>query len=274
MLTIETAARITAVIVGIGLLQSSTQLLLSLREFFSSGLFDWNSRQVLTKTHIPTKSQRVSRRWMVGHSGIVWLRVVVVVRIIGTVGLIIPFQSNVLYGSYACIILLTSLFLTYQIRYGKDGSNQISVIILAGLAFTFLLPMSSPFQPVGLYFIAAQAVLSYFAAAISKISNAQWRAGSAMKSILNTATYGQSTASAALNRRPWFGGVVGWSVIGVELIYPVVLISPPGLLIVLLFAAAVLHLATAVLIGLDTFFWAFTATFPAIIFVNGVLFSR
>jgi hypothetical protein len=35
-----------------------------------------------------------------------------------------------------------------------------------------------------------------------------------------------------------------------------------------------LHLATAVLIGLDTFFWAFTATFPAIIFVNGVLLSR
>jgi hypothetical protein len=49
MLTIESAARITAVIVSIGILQSSLQLLLSLKEFWSSGLFDWNSRQILTR---------------------------------------------------------------------------------------------------------------------------------------------------------------------------------------------------------------------------------
>jgi len=257
MLTIESAARITAVIVGIGILQSSSQLLLSVKEFCSSGLFDWNSRQILAKPHAA-----------------MWLRVVLIARIICSVALIVPFQSNLLYGSYASIILLSSLFLAYQIRYGKDGSNQISSIILAGLVFTFLLPMSSPFQPVGLYFIAAQALLSYFAAGISKISNAKWREGSALQSILNTATYGHFRAAAILNRRPWIGGFVGWSVIVVEIVFPVALVSPPGVLIGLLFAGAMLHLATAVLIGLDTFFWAFTATFPAIIFVNGVLLGR
>ena len=268
MLTIESAARITAVIVSIGILQGSLQLLLSLKEFCSSGLFDWNSRQILTGPH------SMSRGWMVGNSGSVWLRVVVIARIVCSVGLITPFQSNLLYGSYASIILLSSLFLAYQIRYGKDGSNQISFIILAGLAFTFLLPVSSPFQPVGLYFIAAQALFSYFAAGISKISNAKWREGSALKSILNTATYGHFKAAAALNRRPWVGGFVGWSVIIVEIVFPVALVSPPGVLITLLFAGAMLHLGTAVLIGLDTFFWAFTATFPAIIFVHGVLLGR
>ena len=268
MLTIEIAARITAVIVGIGILQSSSQLLLSVNEFCSSGLFDWNSRQILTRSY------GASRKWMVGLSGSAWLRVVLIARILCTVALIIPFQSNLLYGSYVSIILLSSLFLAYQIRYGKDGSNQISFIILAGLAFTFLLPLSSPFQPAGLYFIAAQALLSYFAAGISKISNAKWRQGSALQSILNTATYGHFKAAAVLNRRPWIGGFVGWSVIVVEIIYPVALVSPPPVLIALLFAGAMLHLATAVLIGLDTFFWAFTATFPAIIFVNGVLLAR
>jgi hypothetical protein len=268
MLTIEIAARITAVLVGIGILQSSAQLLLSVKEFRSSGLLDWNSRQALTR------SPGASRSWMVGQSGSVWLRVVLIVRIASTVALIAPFQSNVLYGTYACVILLSSLFLSYQIRYGKDGSNQISFIILAGLAFTFLLPTSSPFQPVGLYFIAAQALFSYFAAGISKITNAKWRQGSALTSILNTASYGDSTAAAALAKRPWLGGVVGWIVIVVEIIFPVALVAPPGVLIALLFAGGMLHLGTAVLIGLDTFFWAFTATFPAIIFVNGVFLSR
>jgi hypothetical protein len=60
----------------------------------------------------------------------------------------------------------------------------------------------------------------------------------------------------------------------VEIIFPVVLVAPPGVLVALLFAGAMLHLGTAVLIGLDTFFWAFTATFPAIIFVHGVLLGR
>jgi len=268
MLTIESAARITAVIVGIGILQGSLQLLVSLREFNASGLFDWNSRQILARSH------GASRGWMVGHSGSVWLRIVVIARIVCSVALIAPFQSNLLYASYAVIILLSSLFLAYQIRYGKDGSNQISFIILAGLAFTFLLPTSSPFHAVGLYFIAAQALFSYFAAGISKISNAQWREGSALQSILNTATYGHSTAAALLRRRPWVGGFVGWTVIVVEIIFPVALVAPPGVLVALLFAGALLHLGTAVLIGLDTFFWAFTATFPAIIFAHGVLVGR
>ena len=268
MLTIESAARITAVIVGIGILQGSLQLLFSLKEFGSSGLFDWNSRQVLAR------SRGASRRWMVGHSGSLWLRIVVIARIVFSIALIMPFQSNLLYASYATIILLSSLFLAYQIHYGRDGSNQISVIILAGLAFTFLLPTSSSFQAVGLYFIAAQALLAYFAAGISKISNAQWRQGSAMQSILNTTTYGHSMAAAVLRRQPWIGGFVGWSVIGVEIVFPVALVAPPGILVALLIAGAILHLATSVLIGLDTFFWAFTATFPAIIFVHGVLLAR
>ena len=268
MLTIESAARITAVIVGIGLLQSSLQLLSGLKEFCSDGLFDWNSTQVRNRSH------GALRGWIVGRSGTVWLRFALIARIVCLVALIAPFQSNLLYGSYAIIILLSSLFLAYQIRYGKDGSNQISFIIIAGLAFTFLLPTSSPFQPVGLYFIAAQALLSYFAAGISKISNAKWREGSALQSILNTATYGHVRAAALLNRRPWLSGFVGWSVIFVEIVFPVALIAPPGVLIALLFAGAMLHLGTAVLIGLDTFFWAFTATFPAIIFAHGVLVGR
>jgi len=95
-----------------------------------------------------------------------------------------------------------------------------------------------------------------------------------MQSILNTATYGHPTAAGLLRRQPWVGGFVGWSVIVVEIVFPVALVAPPGVLVALLFAGAMLHLATAVLIGLDTFFWAFTATFPAIIFAHGVLLGR
>lgn len=265
MLTIEIAARVTAILVGIGMLQNSLELLSGSRQFITGGLFDWNSRRILSS------SPGAVRGSMVGRTGAVWLRSAVIVRIVCSAALIIPLQSNLLYGIYAIGILLSSFFLAYQIRYGKDGSNQISIIVLAGLAFTFLMPTTSPFHPVGLYFIAAQAVLSYFAAGVSKISSAPWRQGSAMRSILNTATYGQSTVASLITGRPWIGGSVGWSVIIVEIIFPVALIAPPGVLVALLIAGALLHLGTVALIGLDTFFWAFTATFPAIILANGAL---
>ena len=84
MLTIESAARITAVIVGIGILQGSLQLLLSVKEFGSSGLFDWNSRQ------ITAGSRGASRGWMVGHTGLAWLRFVVIARIVCSIALITP----------------------------------------------------------------------------------------------------------------------------------------------------------------------------------------
>lgn len=260
MFTLEIATRISAVFVAIGLLLSSAQLLSGLREFRASGLFDWSSRR-----------NRATRGWMTGRTGTALLQVALIARIAGCAALLVPFQSDLLYGSYAILILVTGLFLAYQIGYGKDGSNQISVIVMAGLAFTFLMPASSPFRPVGLYFIAAQAVLSYFAAGLSKLVSARWRDGSALRTILNTASYGDRTIGALVVRRPWIAGIAGWSVIVIEIVFPVALVAPLGVLIALLIAGALLHLGTVALIGLDTFFWAFTATFPAIIFAHGVL---
>jgi len=133
------------------------------------------------------------------------------------------------------------------------------------------LPAAGPFRPLGLYFIAAQALFSYFAAGISKLSSTPWRKGTAFQTIVNTATYGHRRAAFIINSKPWIGSFVGWSVISVEIVFPVALVSPIGVLIALLCAGAILHLGTAALIGLDTFVWAFTATFPAIIFAHGAL---
>jgi hypothetical protein len=259
MLTVETAARIAAILVGVGILQSALVLLIGFRRFRSTGLFEWNGLQ----TERPHDER-----------GALWLRWVLAARAICALGLIIPFQNNLFYGAYALLILLTGFFLADRIRYGKDGSSQISVIIVAGLAFTFLIPTSSPFAPVGLYFIAAQALLSYFAAGLSKISSPRWRDGSAFQTIMNTATYGNARVANIVNRLPRLGNVVGWSVISAEIIFPVAVISPVGVLFALLLAGLVLHIGTAVLIGLDTFFWAFTATFPAIIVAHGALVGR
>jgi len=265
MLTIESAARITAIIVAIGFFISSAQLLLSVKAYIAGGMFDWNSARVRST------SRRGVRRLLTGRSGTIWLRAALIVRAICSLALIAPFQSDRLYGISALLILLTSLFLAYQIRSGKDGSNQISIIIIAGLAFTYLMPAGSPFRPLGLYFIAAQALFSYFAAGLSKLASSPWRAGSAFQTIVNTATYGQRRAAAIVNRSPWVGSLVGWSVLSVEIVFPVAIVSPMGALIALLCAGAMLHLGTAAVIGLDTFVWAFTATFPAIIFAHDAL---
>lgn len=265
MLSIDLAARIMAILVGIGVLQSSLELLSLHRELVSDGLFDWRT------AHILHRPKRAATEWMLARRGAFWLRVVVVARIVCSAALIIPFQPAGFYAAYAIVLVLSSLFLSYQIRFGRDGSSQISVIILAGLAFTFLMPTPGPFHAVGLYFIAAQAIFSYFAAGLSKLTNRFWRSGSALTFVLNTASYGQPTIGAILARRPRVALVAGWTVIVVEIAFPLALISPVWVLVAFLVAGALLHLATVLLIGLDTFFWAFTATFPAIIVAHDIL---
>ena len=56
-----------------------------------------------------------------------------------------------------------------------------------------------------------------------------------------------------------------WLVILGETLFPIVLILPPDALYVVLGASIVFHFMTAYFMGLNTFVWAFIATYPSVI---------
>jgi hypothetical protein len=140
------------------------------------------------------------------------------------------------------------------------------------LAVTLLIcvtPWSTSFQlNAGLWFIAAQSILSYCAAGIAKLISAQWRAGDAVYKIFNTGSYGLCFIGRLLAPRPAIVFVLSWAVIVFESLFPLALVLPQEFLWVFLGWGVSFHLLNAWIMGLNTFFWAFVATYPAVIFVS------
>jgi hypothetical protein len=62
--------------------------------------------------------------------------------------------------------------------------------------------------------------------------------------------------------------MAAWSVIIVECAFPLVVIAPFPLMVVLLSLGMLFHLLCAVIMGLNSFLWAFVATYPALVFAN------
>lgn len=72
--------------------------------------------------------------------------------------------------------------------------------------------------------------------------------------------------AALLGRHPWISRALTWTTWGLECSFPLVLVVgfPAGYL--WLGWGAVFHLGIAVVLGLNTFPWAWLATYPAIIY--------
>jgi hypothetical protein len=120
------------------------------------------------------------------------------------------------------------------------------------------------------WFIALQSVFSYLAAGVAKAVSSQWRSGECVLPILRTTAYGQRKVASILAGSEHFPRLAGWATIIFELSFPTVLFGFRPAVLGLLIAGVMFHAANAVLMGLNCFFWAFLAAYPAILFVTHV----
>ncbi len=165
------------------------------------------------------------------------------------------------------LLLLNSVWLTVRSRGPVCGGSdtmffQVQLgLLIAGLGFL------EPFLvKLGLGWIAAQSVLSYFLAGVSKLRNAGWWMGRALQNLL--ASEGPYVVFAparrlASNRR--LCAVLGGGMVGLELIFPAVLILPMEGKAIVLSMGLLFHLANALLLGFNRFLWAWAATYPALL---------
>jgi hypothetical protein len=144
-------------------------------------------------------------------------------------------------------------------------------IVLAGVAIGSAFPVSPGVQTAAIGFIAAQACLAYFIAGIAKVVSPAWRSGSAVAAIMESETWGRSAVGAWLGANPRSSRLMAWIVIAAECSFPVVFVSPPWLAAVILGWGLLFHLFCALTMGLNTFLWAFGATYPAIWYVRSLL---
>jgi hypothetical protein len=169
----------------------------------------------------------------------------------------------------ASVIAATYVLLSMRSRFGGDGADQMSLVTFAALALAFGIGYQQA-DVLVLWFLTAQACLAYFTAGVAKLVSSSWRSGTALPEILATHAYGHPWGAKILSRRPHVSQSLCWSVILLECAFPLVLLGIDRLTYGLLVGGALFHLGTAILMRLNTFLWAFVATYPAILFCAGV----
>jgi hypothetical protein len=117
-----------------------------------------------------------------------------------------------------------------------------------------------------LWFIAIQGCLSYSVAGIAKAVSPVWRSGEAVRRILSTRTYGSSSSAALVRGRDGACMVLSWLLMLFECTFPLALAFGQTGFAVFAVLGICFHIANAVIMGLNTFVWAFVATYPAILF--------
>lgn len=168
--------------------------------------------------------------------------------------------ATLLHPHFAWAALMTFATWILALRWRgtfNGGSDAMTMILLLSLSVGLAHPA---WIPAALAYIAIQTLLSYFAAGLAKLRSPQWRRGQALGLFMKRPA----------RREDLF---ISWVVILFECLFPLVLFSP-ALSLVFMGIGVVFHLAIARLLGLNRFFFAWLAAYPAVYWASLHFLSR
>lgn len=165
------------------------------------------------------------------------------------------------------VVFVGQLLKNARLIYGLDGSDQMQVVLWGSLTAFSVSPHGAVAYGAAI-FIAAQLILSYLSSGVAKLFGKDWRSGQAVGYILRTNSHGSAWAARFLKRFK-LSRAISWATVAFEIAMPlVVLVGNTRLTVGMLVVGVLFHAAIAVVIGLNTFFWQFTATYPCVLFVS------
>jgi hypothetical protein len=154
----------------------------------------------------------------------------------------------------------------------NGGSDFMTLAVLTGLLIS---QVAQPFVGYEMawracfWYITLQSITSYFMSGAVKLLRREWRNGSAMTIFLNATIHGPLRPGHLL-RKPWLATLGSWSFILWECLAPLALLDA-RMAAAFCSVAALFHFLVFWYFGLNRFFWAWLATFPAIVWCAGQL---
>jgi hypothetical protein len=133
----------------------------------------------------------------------------------------------------------------------NGGSDFMTFHIL--LAW-FIASVAPGFEKACLLYIAIQVILSYFVAGIAKLRNPEWRSGHALETFLNR-------VDIMPPKNVCF--ILSWVLMVFEVLFPLALKMPLPFVVMAIF----FHLTNVYVFGLNRFFFAWLAGYPALFLI-------
>ena len=152
----------------------------------------------------------------------------------------------------------------------NGGSDFMTLVVLTGLLMAQIVSHFAGPElgwRAGFWYITLQSITSYFLSGSVKLLRREWRNGNAMTIFLNAAIHGPLSANHWL-RKPWLAALGSWAFIVWECLAPLALLDT-RLAAAFCLIAAFFHFLVFWFFGLNRFFWAWLATFPAIVWCAG-----
>jgi len=253
---LSAAARGLEILFGLSLLLQTLEYLRMDRVLAPEGLWPWHlQRRDVPNRYVRALLDRVFARPAL-HAQLLLRLVAVVVMVV---------QGS----SLALVLFLFISHVLVLLRWRgafNGGSDFMTLIVLTGLLIAQC--MAHAGEPelgwrAGLWYVSLQTVTSYFMSGWVKLLQPQWRSGEALVVFLNGAIYGPLPARHPL-ARPVLARAAAWAFILWECCFPLAFIGPLSALFFCA-TAAVFHFLVFWYFGLNRFFWAWVATFPAIL---------
>ena len=256
----DVVLRMVASLAAIGQLITGAQLIASRRIFDPGGLLAWpavrrrdESSRLAALATLPFDAPAVSAVALLKCSGAAALVACAVWR------------QPLLYA--LVVLVAANVALAIRIPYGRPGADDIGNLILAALLLAAI--VDTPLTRTAcVTFIAIVSAAAYATAGITKLLNASWRDGSVLRTVMSTAQFGNARAARYLTRSGLLSKSLSAAAMTYECSFPLMLGVPHEWAVVGLAVGVLFHLSVAWLMGLNTFVWTFTATYPAVLFVN------
>lgn len=263
MISLYQAVRALECLLAISLLVQSTEFLRMQHIMRHGSVWDWQVQQT-ELAHAAVWLQKIFRflyRERVHH-----LHLIVRVAL----------AASLFYGvSLPGSILLFASTLVLLIRWRgafNGGSDFMTVVVLSGILIAqvaaFLVGPVLAWKA-GLWYITIHTMSSYFLSGSVKLLSSDWRNGRALPYFLDGAVYGPLHANSIFRKKP-VAILCSWTFILWECSFPLVLAGPAWA-----FAwcggAVLFHFLVFWHFGLNRFFWAWLASFPAIIYCSAQL---
>ncbi|RLV59562.1 hypothetical protein D5018_11450 [Parashewanella curva] len=163
-----------------------------------------------------------------------------------------------------CLLFMIHQLSNYRMPIGRDGSMQMTSVMIFGLML-IAWPHHPYLHRLGLFFISAQIVIAYTASGWAKWCSPIWRHENVLAQIFNTKSFGRPRIASLLKQHVKLSRTASIAVMTWQASFPLVLFSSSKLLSIYLLIGFSFHLSIAIIMGLNTFLYSFTACYPILI---------
>lgn len=256
------ALQYTAICAALGVVMTTAESIWHWRHgnFSESGVWPWF---ILRTDHNPLAAAVLTPA--LDGTGLLAL---LLARLTAAILLPIFYWSGLNAGLLLLIMILSQFLLTFRCRFGGEGGDQMTTIMLV-MAF---LPQAIPNQPavanLAALFVGAQISLSYVASGGAKLFGSLWRRGEALAEIMSHFQFGNYWLMSQLRAHPGICRLMCLSVIAFQISFPLFYLLPAPYAYLYLLGGVAFHVGIAYFMRLYLFVPTFLGTYPCLIFTR------